>query len=155
MKTFDYEQVNAILSPLKAKFIDCAHGEGDKCELIDRQLECCAAICGDVANALRAWALGVFSGEVVFDPAAESLWRSEVNQIYVNAIRVWQLGRKAEVPCWELAGQNKLASALWELNWLLEKWVTPKLSIGPSARVNLKLNEDQIQAIQTQLRKMP
>jgi hypothetical protein len=154
MKTFDYQQVGAVLGPLKARFVDCAHGEGDKCEMIDRQLECCAAICSDVAKALREWALGVFSGEIVFDPAAENLWRSEVNQIYTQAIRVWQLGRKAEVPCWELAGQNKLASALWDLHWLLDKWVTPKLSVGPSARVNLKLDSDHLAAIRSQLSKL-
>src|SRR5436190_13645626 len=102
MKTFDYEQVYAVLAPLKAKFDDCAHGEGNSCDTLDKHLECCAKICFEVADALRSWAADVFSGEVVFDPQAEQLWRAEVGQIYVQATNVWQIGRKAEVPCFEL-----------------------------------------------------
>ena len=155
MKTFDYEQVNAVLGPLKTRFVDCAHGEGNDCETLDKNLECCATICFDVTRALREWARGVFSGEVVFDSAAERLWRFEIAQIQARAIKVWQLGRKAEVPCFDLSGQNKLSSALWELNWLLENWVTPKLSVGPSARVNLKLSDDQRVTVQRQLCSLP
>jgi hypothetical protein len=39
MKTFDYEQVNATLSPLKAKLHDCAHGEGNQSETLDKHLD--------------------------------------------------------------------------------------------------------------------
>jgi len=109
MKTFDFEQVQAVLSPLKAKFEDCAHGEGNQCETLDKHLDCCARICFQVALEVRKWARGVFSGEIVFDPDAEAAWRTEVQQIASQAIRLWQMGRKAEVPCWELPGQSFLS----------------------------------------------
>lgn len=155
MKTFDYEQVHAILSPLKAKFDDCAHGEGNECETLDKHLECCAKICFEVADAVTEWAHDVFSGEVVFDPDAETAWRTEVKQIYTQAIKAWHLGRKSEVPCYELPGQNLLASALWQLQCLLNNWVSPKQSVSPSARVKLTLNEEHHASIQKQLADLP
>jgi hypothetical protein len=128
--------------------------EGGACETLDRHLECCATICFEVVVALRLWAHGVFSGEVIFDPAAEIKWRTEITQIHSRATKIWQLGRKAEVPCWDLPGQNKLGSALWELQWLLKNWVTPKQSVGPTARVKIKLSDDQKLAIREQLRSL-
>ena len=155
MKTFDYEQVGSVLAPLKAKFEDCAHGEGNACETLDKHLECCATICYEVVKSLRAWADGVFTGEVIFDPEAEKKWRLELAQIYSRAIQVWQIGRKAEVPCWEIPGQNMLGSALWELRWVLDNWVSPKLAVGPMARVRAKLSDEQQESIRKQLRSLP
>ncbi len=137
MKLYDYQQVNSVLGPLRARFADCAHGEGSQCVTLDKNLECCADICFAVANALRQWAREVFTGEVLFDSQTENQWRAEAGKILSEAIRLWQLGHKAELPCHELPGQNKLASALWELHWLLDKWVSPKLAVGPAARTKL------------------
>lgn len=155
MKTFDYEQVHAVLSPLKAKFHDCAHGEGTQCETLDKHLDCCAEICLEVFAAVVLWAQDVFAGKIAYDPEAERLWRAEVGQIYSQAKRFWQIGRKAEVPCWELAGQSKLETALWNLNFLLQDWVTPKLAIAPSPRVTLQLDDDEYAAIRQQLAELP
>jgi hypothetical protein len=155
MKTCDFEQVSATLEPLKAKFKDCAHGEGNACEKIDNQLDCCAEICFQMVQLFKQWSHGVFCGAVLFDPASEKLWQAEIVQIYLRAVKVWQSGRKAEIPCYELPGQNKLSSALWHLNWLLEQWVTPKLSVGPAARRNLKLTEEQRDLIRKQLAALP
>jgi len=155
MKTFDYEQVNAVLAPLKAKFDDCTHGEGNECETLDKHLECCASVCCEVVNAVREWANGVFMGEVIFDPAAESKWLSELAQIYSRAVQTWQLGRKAQVPCYDLPAQNKLASALFQLHWLLNDWVSPKLSAGPMARTKVKLSDQQRESIRKQLCALP
>lgn len=155
MKTFDYEQVRAVLTPLRAKFDDCAHGEGNECETLDNQLDCCAAICFEVASAVRKWARDVFSGEVVFDPDAEAAWRAEVKQIYTQAVRLWHRGSKAEMPCWELPAQNKLAAELWQLHQLLDNWVSPQRSVGPSARVRPKFSEPEREAIRKQLEALP
>lgn len=155
MKTFDYEQVNATLSPLKAKMHDCAHGEGIQCETLDKHLDCCAQICFEVHGALVTWAQNVFAGKIAFDREAENLWRAEVSQIYAQAKRIWQIGRKAEVPCWDLPGQSKLETALWHLSFLLHDWVSPKLSVAPSARVQLQLSADESAAIRKQLADLP
>ena len=155
MKIYDFEQVAATLAPLKAKFADCAHGEGSTCETLDAHLACCAKACFEVVLACREWAQGVFHGQVLFDPAAENTWRSELAMIHVQATRMWHLGRAAEVPCWELPGQNMLGSALQELQWLADSWVTPRPSVGPIARVTAKLNDEQRAAVRTQLGTLP
>jgi hypothetical protein len=105
--------------------------------------------------ALKKWARDVFTGEVVFDPEAERLWRTEVGQIYSQAVQIWQRGYKAEVDCWEFTAQGMLAAVLWEMYRLLENWTSPKLSVGPSARVRLKLGENERAAIQKQLSSLP
>jgi hypothetical protein len=155
MKTFDYEQVSTTLSPLKAKLQDCAHGEGNQCETLDKHLDCCAEICFEVHAAVVTWAQNVFAGKIAFDREAENLWRAEVAQIYAQAKRVWQVGRKAQVPCWDLPGQSKLETALWYLNFLLQDWVSPRQSVAPSARVALQLTEEQSSAIRQQLANLP
>jgi hypothetical protein len=155
MKIFDYEQAVAILSPLKAKFDDCAHGEGNACETLDKSLECCAKICFELTESVRKWAHDVFSGEVVFDPEAEAAWRAAMKQFYSKANRIWQMGRKAELPCYELPSQCMLESAMWHLKWLLDDWVSPKLSVGPSARVRLKFDESESAAIREQIAALP
>jgi hypothetical protein len=155
MKTFEYEQVNAILSPLKAKFQDCAHGEGNQCETLDKHLDCWAEICFEVHAAFVTWAKNVFAGKIAFNREVENLWRAELAQIYSQAKKTWQIGRKAEVPCWDLPGQSKLETALWHLNFLLQDWVSPKQSVAPSARVTLQLNADQSAAIHQQLADLP
>lgn len=151
MKIVDCDQVDVILAPLKAKFEDCAHGEGNQCETLNETLDCCATICFTVADEVRRWAQGIFAGEVVFDPEAENHWRSEVHKILSEATRIWHAGRSAEIDCFELPAQSHLAAALWELSWLLDKWVSPRLSIGPSARTKLNLSATQRLGIQAQL----
>lgn len=155
MKTFDYEQVSAVLTPLKAKFENCAHGEGNQCETLDKHLDCCAAICLEVHAAVSCWARDVFSGKIAFDREAENLWRTEVARICSRATRIWQIGRKVEVPCWELPGQSRLEAALWHLSFLLQNWVSPKLSVAPSPRATLKLGADESAAIRKQLAELP
>ncbi len=155
MKTFDYAQVNAVLAPLKAKLDDCAHGEGNQCETLDKHLDCCADIGIEVIVAVTTWAQDVFAGRVAFDPEAESLWRAGVQRVYAQTKRIWQIGRKAQIPCWDLPGQSKLEAVLWHMNYLLQDWVTPKLSVGPSSRTTLNLSAEQSAAIQKQLAELP
>lgn len=155
MKTCDYEQVNAIMTPIKAKLQDCAHGEGNQCQTLDKHLDCCADICLEAHKALATWSQDVFAGRVVYDHDAEQLWRAEMGQIYSQAKRAWLIGRRAEVPCFELPGQAKLEVALWYLSVLLENWVTPKLSVAPSPRVSLQLDDAATAAIRQQLANLP
>ncbi len=155
MKTYDHEQVASTLAPLKARFADCAHGEGNTCETLDHQLECCGKTCFDIVLAVRSWAAGVFRGDVIFDPAAEARWRAELAQIQADATQLWAAGRRAEVPCWELPGQNLLGSALQELRWLTDRWVTPRPAVGLSARVRAPLTGEQLECVRTQLAALP
>ena len=161
MKTFDYEQVQAVLSPIKAKFQDCAHlhthPEGNKCQTLDKHLDCCAEICFEVHQAVVTWAQDVFAGRVIFDPAAERLWQTELAHICAQATAVWQLGRRAEVPCWELPGQTKLGTALWNMSYLLQNWVTPRPSVAPSARWGrgVSLDEATRAAMRERLASLP
>ena len=155
MKTFSYEQVAATVDPLKARLDGCAHGEGSACETLDTQLECSARVCLEFAAACKSWAMDVFHGEVVFDAAAERRWRMELAQLHAQATELWHVGRAAEQSCWDLPGQKSLGSALWELQWLGEKWETPQLAVGPMARTRLKLSDEEIASVRAKLAALP
>lgn len=155
MKTFDYQQVEAVLSPLMAKLDDYAHGEGNQCETIDKRLDSCAEICLEAHQSVATWAQDVFAGRVVFDPQAEQLWKTRLAHLYTHARGAWQAGRRAEVPCWSLPGQTKLDSALWHLSYLLQNWVTPGPSVAPSPRAAALIDAPTRDAIRRQLATLP
>jgi hypothetical protein len=79
----------------------------------------------------------------------------ELAQICSRATQIWQMGRKAEVPCWEIPGQGMLGAALWEMRWVLDNWVSPKLAVGPMPRMKVKLSDEQRESIRKQLSSLP
>ena len=134
MTTFDFNQVRAFADRLNAQLDQCQNGEGIACISIDATLKFCADRCCQFLQELRKWGRGVFSGQVAFDAAAEQLWKAELARLISRASDLLALGKQAEEMCYVLDGQNNLAAALLRMKQLLDTWVTPKLSISPSAR---------------------
>ncbi|HEX4793707.1 MAG TPA: hypothetical protein VH370_07950 [Humisphaera sp.] len=134
MTTFDFNQVRDFAAGVNAELDQCENGEGAQCRTIDATLSYCAERCGKFIEEVRKWGRDVFAGRVAFDPAAEQLWKAELSQLYLRAINLLTLGNQAEQSCFVLDGKRKLESSLWNVHQLLDGWVTPKLSVGPSAR---------------------
>ena len=136
MTVFDVEQVRQIAADINSQLDRC---ESDKthCQTIDQSLTCCADICYKFIGIVQKWGQDVFAGRVAFNPNAESLLKAELAQAYSRAVKAWEVGRKAEIPCYDLPGQCRLESALWNLGRLIDGWVTPRISVGPSARREL------------------
>jgi hypothetical protein len=74
---------------------------------------------------------------VIFDRAAEQLWKAELLGLQERAIKLRGIGEMREKTCFSLEGKTRLEAALWGLDRLSRNWVTPKLSVGPAARVTL------------------
>ena len=70
-----------------------------------------------------------------------------------QAMLAW--GGEAESLCYEMAGLRFLKSVLWTLDTLQTGWVTPKLSVGPSARVQPISDEASITQIKGRLASLP
>jgi GNAT superfamily N-acetyltransferase len=86
-------------------------------------------------QAVRQWGRAVFKGQVAFDPEVERVWLESGIQLYKRSIELLSYGTTAEEPCYTLDGKAVLQSALWKMAQMLSGWVTPKLAVGPSARV--------------------
>ena len=135
MITYEPNQVQDFANDLNAQWEKCENGEGMECQELDTTLGFCADRCCEFLATLTEWGRDIFAGKVVFDPITEQQWKTELFKLFDRAHRLWRRSAKKEVDCWELGGQVKLEAALWSLSQLKDGWVTPKLAVGPSARL--------------------
>ena len=75
--------------------------------------------------------------------------------LFSRAMQLWEIGRSAEVPCWDLSGQSRLEAALWNLHQLRDGWVTPKLAVGPSARQGYPGSAAEQKALRQKIAALP
>jgi hypothetical protein len=134
MVTAELQELHRFTAELIAKLDACDNGEGMECATLDQSLHSYADTCCRFYERLRRWGGDVFSGAVPFDSEVELSWITEAHKLYSRAFAMCSLSQKAEGPCYTLEGQRALQAVLWQLHRLLTGWVTPKLSVGPSAR---------------------
>jgi hypothetical protein len=134
MTMFEVSDIRKVIAEITSKLDACDHGEGIECATLDQALGRYAQSCREFLTCVRTWAQNVFSGKLPYDPQAERQWREEGVQLYHRAFAMWQRGTSQEVLCYDLPGHEKLQAALYDFYRLLTEWVSPKLSVGPSAR---------------------
>ncbi len=79
----------------------------------------------------------VFTGQIEFDPNAENLLKTESKHLLNRAKQIAALGRAMNWQCFELQELNWLHYFVADFGYLLENWVSPKLSVSPSPRVKI------------------
>ncbi len=137
MKVFDVSAVKSFAADLDARMDRCDNGEGMECANLDDTLRHYASLCCEYRERVREWGRAVFSGTVAFDPAVESIFFEGGLSLFCRANEILKIGRTAEDECYCLPGEAQLGTALWDLDRVLRGWVTPKRSVGPSARQTL------------------
>jgi len=147
MTTFDLAEVSKFDADLKARRDDCDHGEGNACATIEDALLHYAKICSDYVAETKAWGQAVFTGQAAFDPAVESLLRS-TGAVLVNCATDLLLhsrfAQKDCAVCEESESGRNLKAALYEINKLVEHWVTPSRGIGLSLKDRSGMSVAQI-----------
>jgi len=150
MTTFDVNQVKDFADTLNAELDQCENGEGLQCHTIDSSLSYCAERCCRFTDAVRRWGRDVFAGKIAFDAAVEQLWKAELSQLYNRALKLHAIGTQFEAECFVFDGKRKLEASLWNLHQLVAGgWVTPKLSVGPSARQQLAFDAVDRQVLES------
>ena len=86
--------------------------------------------CDDFHAFAGGWAKAVFSGRVAFEREAEDLLKGEAEHLLREATGAAALARGTDAV-------SELEDRIARLARLLEKWVSPRLAVGPSARVIL------------------
>jgi hypothetical protein len=155
MVTFDYAEVREFAADLNARLNQCDNSEGMECNNLDGALRHYATLCCEFQEGIRQWGRAVFAGRVAFDPKVEKIWVEEGIRLYSRAIEMLAYGEQAEVPCYVLDGKNALRSALLGLHQLFNKWVTPKLAVGPSARNGTSVTSPIAEEIAKRLSELP
>ena len=143
MTTFDLAEVRSFTADLENRLTRCDNGEGMECATLDAALQHYAETCCRFAEEVRRWGRGVFSGQVAFDPETEDAWRTEGARLLSRSKEMLAHSHRAEVFCYMLDSKACLGNALWNLDRLLSRWVSPRLSVGPSARLGSTLGPSE------------
>ena len=155
MTSFDLAEVRKFTANLTLRMKQCENGEGIECATLEDSLRHHARLCCELRDRIRDWGRSVFTGKVAFDPEVQRVWLDEGFELYYRAKESLIYGEIAEVPCYVLEGKSILQSALWELGLLLENWVSPSLSVSPSARQGLAVNPEVLQEARTRVSNLP
>lgn len=155
MTTFDLAEVRNFAVDLESRLNRCDNGEGMECASLDDTLRHYASLCCEFRECVRHWGRAVFAGRVAFDPAVEQIWQTEGVRLYSRAVEMLAYGQQAEVPCYMLDAQAILQSALFDLDQLLRKWVTPQLAVGPAARQKLEATPSTSEEVQRRIQSLP
>jgi hypothetical protein len=135
MTTFDLVEVRGFTADIHARMDRRDSEEGSECAALDADLRRCAELCREFCNQVREWGLAVFSGRVEFDPAVEQVLREDGKELHSRAMALWKDSQEPETSRYRLDEQVHLKDALRELDRLINRWITPKLAVGPSARL--------------------
>lgn len=156
MTTFDLAGVRAFVSDVDARLDRCDNGEGLMCANLDDTLRHYARVCCEYREAVRHWGREVFAGRAAFDPEVETELLAHGEALYHRAQNLFAYGEEmADGPCYALEGRATLRAALLGVYELLTKWVTPALSVGPSARGALVLAPEVVAAMRARLAALP
>jgi len=155
MTTFDIADIRGFAADLDERMNRCDNGEGMECADLDGTLRHYAALCRELRKNIRSWGRAVFTGRIAFDPEVEKVFRDEGKQLYSRAVQLLDFGDRAEGVCYMLDGQIFLRAALFDLQKLLNHWVTPQLAIGPSARQKNTLTPEQVAEARRRIAALP
>lgn len=135
MMTFNVVEVRGLTAGITARMPDLSMPmEGMEYARMDAILRGYAGLCREFCGHVRNWGNDVFSGRLEFDPEVERLWQVGGSDVHRRATWALQCGLVAEEEGNLLEELASPRDAVDDLGRLLERWVTPKLAVGPAAR---------------------
>jgi hypothetical protein len=148
MTSFDLAEVRRFTADLGARMEQCDNGEGMECANLDDTLRNYAVLCFDFCEQVHQWGRAIFYGHAAFDPEVENLWQREGLELYRRASELWCYGQDMHGQCFVLYNGAALGAALWRLERLLMRWVTPRRAVAPLARRGIPLTGATKQEVQ-------
>jgi hypothetical protein len=155
MTTFDLAEVRDFAADLDAKMTRCDNGEGMECATLSDALQRYAELCCKFIDVVRQWGRAVFTGRAEFDPEVERILKEEGSRLQSRARDLCGRGQRAEGTCYTLEGARFLQAALWELDRLLNPWVSPALAVGPLARRKRPLDLAEVEEARHRVASLP
>ena len=130
----DAEGVRRFAAILNADLDHCDNGEGMECASLEASLGRYACLCSMLSEHIKRWGQEVFTGHTSYQQSVDEAWFEAGVALNNRAVEMLERAQLMEIVCYDLAAADKLRSALFGLYQLLDGWVSPHLSIGPSAR---------------------
>jgi hypothetical protein len=153
--TYNAGDVRRFVSNLNDQFCQCQNGEGMECATLDNQLIHLSLLCHDFIGGIRNWGRDIFARRAEYDSSVEEEWLVGGRQLLRSAQRAWGDAGAVEVECYVLEGQELLVSAIFEMEQLLNHWVSPKPSVGPSARLGSNLSQSVVDEARRRIESLP
>ncbi len=117
--------------------------------------------CRRYLKATRTWGRDVFAGRVALDEEFERNWLDNARRVISQDLQRWEAGLVQIRHGLEddagkhLEAEASLEAALRDLDRFLREWVPLGLAVGPSARIELPMDEAQIRAARRKLAELP
>lgn len=131
----DLAAVRRFTDDLNEQVRRCETGEGTVCADLDQTLSHYVQLCSELRAYIDQWAQAVFSGQLEFDPEIDSVLYEESRRILRRAKAVAARGRALDGECFELENLNALHHHVFDLDFLVDNWVKPRLAVSPAPRV--------------------
>ncbi|HBI45214.1 MAG TPA: hypothetical protein DDY78_20515 [Planctomycetales bacterium] len=141
--TLDLLAVRRFTDDLNERLRQCDNGEGMFCSNLSATIDHYVQLCGELRAYVNHWARAIFTGQTAFDQAVEDLLKEEARRLLHRSKRLAAQGRAMDGMCYVLPGLNPLHCHLADLGYLLENWVSPRLSVSPAPRVRLSHAAEQ------------
>lgn len=153
--TYNAGDVRHFVSNLNDQFCQCQNGEGMECATLDTKLCHLTLLCSDFMEGLRNWGRDIFARRAEYDSSVEEAWLVGGRQLLRSARRIWGDAKAVEVECYVLESQELLVLAIFEMEQLLNHWVSPKPSVGPSARLGSNLSQSVVDEARRRIESLP
>ena len=137
LATFDLPSVRRFIAGSNDRVDRFDADEGIIGSDLGKKITCYAQACDEFRAFLSQWAQAVFSGRVAFDREIEDLSKREGKQLLRQAKRLAAHGRAINGIRHDLCDLKDFHGSIVALDYLLENWVTPQLSVGPAPRVHI------------------
>lgn len=154
MASSDLDEVRNFVAGIDDRMGHCADVEGAGGADPDAATRCQADLCLEFIERVKQWGRDVFRGKIPFEPEVEAVFRGEGDRLLSRALDLIGRGQESGGSSADGASRDRLRGATEELERLLRTWVTPGLSVSPSARGGLKLEGEALEAVRRKVESM-
>lgn len=134
----DLPAVPDFAADFEARLNRCEVGAEEACRSLDGRIDRYVTLSRDLRGYINNWAGQIMAGRIEFDAAHEAALKAEVRRV-VQAAKPVALDGWAKcsacAPFTDLPGLPALLRHLEDFEGLLRNWVSPRLAVGPAARV--------------------
>lgn len=137
LTAFDLSSVKQFVGQLRDQRNGCGNDESSFCSDLDESLACHVRVYEGLRQGVNAWAEAVFSGREPFNPDVENAFKNELKGFLGDAKPMAKYGRSVVTECYRLDRLEALEEAVADVGYLIQHWVSPRISIAPSGRVTI------------------
>lgn len=136
--TLELPAVRRFAADMTEQLRRCDDGTERECLTLAGRIDRCGRLCRELREYIRSWSQAVFAGRLGFEQADEDVLKAQVGRLVAVVGPVAAEGRTMCSVCQvytPLPGLPALTGHLADLDHLLRNWVSPRLAVGPAARV--------------------